>query len=107
MGTSMITKMILKGAAAFLGQAINDQSVGLIMTDPVYEDMNAYYWLGEFAARVLRPGAALLAFCSIGLLPKTLAALDWALTYRWELTSAWTGGAGRGGPGFCKQARLL
>lgn len=99
---------VYHGSAYTLGLELEAESVDLIFTDPVYEDMAAYAWLSRFAARVLKPGGSLIAFCAIGLLPETFGALqNPLLTYRWEFTSAWNGGAGRAPFGFCKQARGL
>lgn len=102
------TGRIYPGRAQDLGRLFPDESVDLVFTDPVYEDLEAYGWLSYWAGRVLRPGGSLITFCSIGLLPETLAALAaGGMRYRWELTSAWNGGAGRAPVGFCKQARAL
>ncbi len=75
---------IYTGDARELAPLIPDESVDLIFTDPVYQNIEDYRWLAETAARVLKPDSACLAFCGIGLLPETLGALrDGGLTYRW------------------------
>ena len=52
------------GDARELAKAIPDESVDLIFTDPVYQNIDDYRWLAETAARVLKPDSACLAWCS-------------------------------------------
>lgn len=54
---------IITGDARELARRIPDESVSLIFTDPVYENVGDYAWLAETAARVLKPGGACLAWC--------------------------------------------
>jgi hypothetical protein len=54
---------IYTGDARELARAIPDESVDLIFTDPVYDRIDDYRWLAETAARVLKIGSSLLAFC--------------------------------------------
>jgi len=73
------------GDARLLAKAIPDESVDLIFTDPVYQNIDDYRWLAEMGVRTLRENRALLAFCGIGWLPETLNALQESLRYRWRL----------------------
>ena len=57
---------IYTGDARDLAQAIPDESVNLIFTDPVYDRIDDYRWLAETAARVLKPDSACLAWCENG-----------------------------------------
>lgn len=84
---------IITGDARVLTERIPDESISLILTDPVYDRMDDYRWLGEEAARILKPDTSLLAFCSIGLLGETISALSEAsgLSYRWLLTANFAG----------------
>jgi SAM-dependent methyltransferase len=83
-----ILNEIITGDARALAPSIPDASVDLVFTDPVYDRIEDYRWLAETAARVLKPGGALLAFCGIGYLPETLDALRaGGLAYRWLLTA--------------------
>jgi predicted methyltransferase len=66
---------IYTGDARELARAIPDESVDLIFTDPVYQNLDDYRWLAETAARVLKPDSACLVFCGIGWLGETIAAL--------------------------------
>ena len=75
---------IVTGDARILAERIPDESVDLIFTDPVYENIDDYRWLAETAARVLRHDRACLAFCSIGRLGETITAMQSALNYRWQ-----------------------
>ncbi len=69
--------------------------VDAIVTDPPYitdDSIDLYRALGEFAARVLRPGGALFAMASQPYLPSVFRALEHPeLVYRW--TVAWISGA--------------
>lgn len=77
---------IVTGDARQLSERIPDESVDLIFTDPVYDRMEDYEWLAQVAGRVLKPGGALLAFCGIGWLEDTLAALRrGGMPVRWPL----------------------
>lgn len=77
---------IYTGDARILAEGIPDESVDLIFTDPVYQNIDDYRWLAETAARVLKPDSACLAFCGIGYLPETHDALRaGGLSYRWRL----------------------
>ena len=77
---------IYTGDARELAKGIPDESVDLIFTDPVYQNIDDYHWLAETAARVLKPDRACLAFCGIGYLPETLDALrTGGLNYRWTM----------------------
>lgn len=51
------------GDAFQLGEMVPDNSVSLILCDPVYWDMSHYEWLDRFGARVLVPGGNLVAQC--------------------------------------------
>lgn len=55
---------IYTGDARVLAEAIPDESVDLVFTDPVYDRMEDYRWLAETAARVLKPGGNVVAFCA-------------------------------------------
>lgn len=96
---------IVTGDARILAERIPDESVDLIFTDPVYESMDDYRWLGQTAARVLTPRGMVLACFGIGYLPETIAALNYArLKYRWTLGAFQPNGPSRRGVahGFSK-----
>jgi len=75
---------IVTGDARVLAPRIPDESIDLIFTDPIYDQIDDYRWLAETAARVLKPDRACLVFCGIGYLPKAIAALGDTLAYRWQ-----------------------
>lgn len=76
---------IYTGDARVLAKYIPDESVDLVLTDPVYEDASQYQWLTELAARVLKQDRALLAFIGIGYMPQTVIAMEGrGLSYRWR-----------------------
>lgn len=55
---------IVTGDARELAEQIPDNSVDLIFTDPVYENIDDYRWLAETATRVLKSDRACLVWCS-------------------------------------------
>ena len=75
---------IYTGDARELAKAIPDESVDLIFTDPVYQNIDDYRWLAETGARVLKPDRACLVWCGLGFLPQHLEALSAFLRYRWQ-----------------------
>jgi hypothetical protein len=87
---------IYTGDARELASAIPDNSVDLIFTDPVYQNIDDYRWLAETAARVLKPDSACLAWFGIGWLPDVHAALSEHLSYRWRLVVRALFGPGNG-----------
>lgn len=77
---------VVCGDARTLSQRLPDESIDLVFTDPVYDQIEDYYWLGRLAARVLKPDRGALVFFGIGHLDHTLQALKaGGLTYRWQL----------------------
>jgi hypothetical protein len=68
-----------------VGDMIPDASVDLIFTDPPYDRkaIELFDGLGEFAARVLRPGGSLVAYVGHIQLPDVLADLSKHLRYWW------------------------
>jgi site-specific DNA-methyltransferase (adenine-specific) len=68
-----------------VGKRIEDDSADLVFTDPPFgrEFLPLWHDLGAFAARVLKPGALLLAYTGQAHLPDVLAALSEHLTYVW------------------------
>lgn len=75
---------IYQGDAKRLARYIPDESVDLIFTDPVYQNIDDYRWLAETAARVLKPNRACLVYAPIGDLPRVHAAMNQHLQYRWR-----------------------
>ena len=76
---------IYTGDARELARAIPDESVDLIFTDPVYQNIDDYRWLAETAARVLKPDSACLAWTSIPMLPEVIQVMSISLSYAWLL----------------------
>ncbi len=72
---------------------IETGSVQLILTDPPYERAWMEQWsdLGVFAADVLTEGGLLVAHCGIFFLPEVMTSLGRHLTYRWTLSTSWSG----------------
>lgn len=73
------------GDFRYLGDKIPDESVDLIFTDPPYDRkaIELYDGLGEFAARVLRPGGSLVTYVGQIQLPDAMADLSKHLRYWW------------------------
>ena len=68
-----------------IGDKIPDASVDLIFTDPPYDRkaIELFDGLGEFAARVLRPGGSLVAYIGHIQLPDAVEDLSKHLRYWW------------------------
>jgi DNA modification methylase len=98
---------IITGDARELAQAIPDNSVDLIFTDPVYQNIEDYAWLAETAARVLKPDRACLVWCGIGFLDLTIEALKTRLAYRWQGIWYISNGMKRADMGFCNYSPFL
>ena len=78
---------IYTGDARELAKTIPDESVDLIFTDPIYQNIDDYRWLAETAARVLKGGRACLAWNSIERINETMQAMSDYLQYRWQFVS--------------------
>lgn len=55
---------IVIGDARDLANAIPDESIDLIFTDPVYQNIEDYEWLAVIASRILKPNKSCLIWCS-------------------------------------------
>lgn len=80
---------IYHGNSFDLIEDVPDESVNLIYTDPVYDDMEQYAWLAAIAGRVLVDGGSLVAYIGIGYYPETLEAMKagYGVSWRWRLTT--------------------
>jgi len=77
---------IVTGDARQLAEAIPDESIDLIFTDPVYDRIEDYEWLAETAARVLKPRGSALIWQGVKWMPQTMTALNKYLIYRWTFS---------------------
>jgi hypothetical protein len=99
---------IVTGDARVLSERLPDESVDLIFTDPVYWNIEDYYWLGKEAVRVLKPESAALVFFGVGLLPQTLDAVTaYGLKYRWYIPHLTPGTSGYCDTGPSRQMGML
>jgi hypothetical protein len=77
---------IVTGDARALAPSIPDGSVDLVLTDPVYQNIDDYRWLAETALRVLRPRGVCLAWASVPKAGKAQQAMeDAGLAYVYTL----------------------
>lgn len=76
---------IVTGDARLLAEAIPDESVDLIFTDPPYpkEYLSLYGWLAETAARVLKPGGSVMTLAGHAYLPNIFQMMGEHLNYHW------------------------
>jgi site-specific DNA-methyltransferase (adenine-specific) len=81
--------VIITGDARELGKDVPDQSVDLIFTDPPYlkEYLPLYYWLFEYAARVLKPSGFLMTYVGGYWKNIIMASADKHLDYFWDYVS--------------------
>lgn len=99
---------IVTGDSRELARSIPDESVDLVLCDPVYERMEDYRWLSETAMRVLRPDSACLVFYGIGWLPETIDAIRaGGLRYRWQGLWYQSNNMQRANMGFCNYSPFL
>ncbi len=85
---------LLHGSLSDRGQEVESESVSLILTDPPYfkECLGVFSELSAFAARVLRPGGALIAMVGAYFLPEILNRLGERLQYHWIINCIMNGG---------------
>jgi adenine-specific DNA-methyltransferase len=76
---------VFRGDARNLADLLPDASVDLVLTDPVYDQIDDYAWLAEVAARVLKPDTAVLTFASKQHLPLLRQVMGVHLDYVWTL----------------------
>jgi DNA modification methylase len=98
---------IYTGDARELAKTIPDESVDLIFTDPVYQNIDDYRWLAEIAARVLKSTGALLAWSATSYLPEVLRAMIPPMEWAWMLYWQKYGPCYPGKPGLCVIAQCL
>lgn len=78
---------IYTGDARALAEEIPDESIDLIFTDPVYQNIDDYRWLAETAARVLKINGNLLAFQWNAFLPETFVAMNSEIVnFQWMIS---------------------
>lgn len=75
---------IYTGDAKILAGNIPDNSIDLIFTDPVYQNIEDYNWLAEASLRLLKPTGQVLVYQAHKWLPETMKALE-PLKYIWTL----------------------
>lgn len=92
LGYNDISQGIYTGDAKLLCEEIPDESIDLIFTDPVYQNMDDYAWLAEMASRKLVRGGNLIAQTGHYYLPQVLAAMSGKLDYVWILAEKLSGG---------------
>jgi hypothetical protein len=78
---------VVVGNARELINNIPDNSIDLILTDPVYDKIDDYAWLALQANRVLKNGASCLAWYATKYLPQVIVAMEASpLRYIWNLS---------------------
>ena len=107
LGPNDVNQGVYIGDARILAEAIPDESVDLIFTDPVYQRIDDYRWLAETAARVLKPDSACLVWIATPLLSKAIRAMEPLLDYAWLMIWQKVGPVYPGKPGMCKYAACL
>lgn len=83
-------------------QDVGDNSVDLIFTDPPYdkESIPLYGELAKFAARVLKPGGSLMAYCGQYALPEIISLTTEHLRWWWLCGCYHEGGLHKSLPGI-------
>lgn len=88
------TKIVVKDIRELTDADIADESVDVIITDPPYpaQYVDLFDALGTLAARVLKPGGALIAMTGQLYLPRYLELLSRHMDYHWTLAYTTPGG---------------
>lgn len=86
---------IYVGDARILSVGIPDESVDLIFTDPVYQNIDDYRWLAETAARVLKDRSNLLAWTSMKAQYEAVPVLGQKLEHCWTFSAMVHGASAR------------
>lgn len=74
---------IYTGDARILSKAIPDESVDLIFSDPIYQNIDDYQWLAKVGARVLKARGNLLVYVTQEHLPHQINAMMSYLRWGW------------------------
>jgi hypothetical protein len=82
---------IITGDMGLLSDRLKDDSVDLFLTDPPYDDVDAYGRLAELAAAKLKPGGFCLAYTGHIRLPEVLKAMAEHLSYWWTFAIEFAG----------------
>jgi len=85
---------IITGDFRELGHVVQDSSVDLIFTDPLYhrKAIPLYADLAKFVARVLIEGGSLICYCGNYAIPEILTLMQPHLRYWWTVACVHTGG---------------
>lgn len=86
---------IYTGDARELAEAIPDESVDLIFTDPVYWEITDYEWLAKLGAHALKDRGDLIVYLAHYHLAEILKVMTEHLTYRWLLVEKKVAGGAR------------
>jgi len=92
---------IYTGDARELARWIPDESIDLIFTDPVYDQIEDYRWLAEMAAVALQPDRSCLSWIATPLLSQILRVMEPPLRYAWMMNLQKYGPCYPGKPGIC------
>jgi len=76
---------IYTGDAQKNAMAIPNNSIDVVFSDPVYDNMEHYRWLAWISSKVLRPGGDLLTYFAHYHLKGVINAIGEFLDYRWLL----------------------
>lgn len=85
---------VLLGDFRKVSTRLADNSIDLILTDPPYDhdSICLYRDLAEMAARALKPGSSLVAYCGNRYIAEILAAMTAHLKFYWLVACVHTGG---------------
>lgn len=95
LGPNDVNQGVYTGDARLLAEAIPDESIDLIFTDPVYQNIDDYRWLAETAARVLKHNGNLLVWASIKSQYGIKPIVEQSLKYQWTFSATVHGSAKR------------
>lgn len=83
---------IVTGDARELAKRIPDESVDLILCDPVFSHIDDYEWLAIVGKRILKPGGNLIAECGAHHINRIIPLMNKSLDWVWLITERFSGG---------------
>lgn len=86
---------IVTGDARELAKRIPNESVDLILCDPVFSHIEDYEWVARVGKRILKLGGNLITECGSHHMAKIIPLMNKSLDWVWLITERFSGGTGQ------------
>jgi len=83
---------IVTGDARELTRRIPDESIDLILCDPVFSHIEDYEWAARVGKRILKPGGNLITECGAHHMARIIPLMNKHLDWVWLITERFSGG---------------